>query len=156
MSKNTHEYGAETRSNGDNVPKKEANKPPMGVRFTAENQPDPKKQSNTKQKRKIGREILRDMMAAKFEFKEDSPIRQELVKLYGKNVLRLSALEIMTIRIMQKCVKEGNVQAYRELMIQTFGQPKFTAELSGLDGAPLIGISQTTNVIFKNPNGSAE
>lgn len=128
-------------------------KPPIEHRFSSTNQPDPAKQSATKQKRKFTRETMKGLLNMRYALKDESEIKRQLIAAYGEEaVKRMTAMEIATIVQIHKAIKLGDTRAFNAIMVNTFGQPKQITELSGLNGGPIQSAQTITQVIINNPH----
>jgi len=125
-------------------------KPPIQTRFGNRPAPDPAKQKATKARKKFERQIFHDLLLMKYNFEENSPIKKQLVEIFGPKVLKMSAGQIAYLRAIQKAVSKPGANDVAQLINQACGQPKQALEHSGPDGSPIEthNVQRITKVII--------
>ena len=117
------------------------NKPNLATQWSATHQPDPEKQKATKARKKITREIIKEMLSVGYNFANDSQIKKQLVTAFGEGALKLTTFEIMTMQQVQKAILKADTQSYGVLLENALGklmQPVQNVDGSGNDVRPII------------------
>lgn len=124
------------------TPHKRDNKrpPPIGKRFTKEDQPSGKAKSDGKKKAKFTRSVLKEMLNMNYTFAEDSQLKKQLVQAFGPDVLKLSVAEMMSLMQMQKAMLKGDTAAYNAVMDQSLGRPAQSIIQTDEDGNAIPGV----------------
>lgn len=133
--------------------------PPKHSQFSSTHQPpDQVKKKATLAKKRATRELLKELLNMQYQFEENSQIKQELEKTFGKKAVKAgTVLDIMAMRQIIKSVKGNNTNAFREVLVQAYGLPKQQLEHSGPDGGPIETANNHvhTTVIIENPHNES-
>lgn len=143
-----------TPGNNDEKEKVGYGAPPKSRQFSSTNQPNAEQKEKirrTREKKKVNRDILRDMLSMPYKFDPDSNVGKELKKSFGdKKFEKLTVGQLMILKQMNKAILGGNTQAFTTLWNQAFGLPKQVTELTGKDGEAItqpLNDSQVDRII---------
>lgn len=120
-------------------------KPPIDKRFSSTNQPDPAKQKATKAKKKVFRELIREMLNGKYKFADDSQIKKQLVTAFGPEILNKTTGEIMILQQMQKSILKADSQSFMALLDRVEGRPVQAIAQTDSDGDDLDSVPVVLN-----------
>ncbi len=132
------------------------NKPPVHTQFSSTNQPDPKKQRETKRKKRETREFLKVLINMDYKFPDESKVAKQLEASFGRRVRSLSAVELIALQQFQKAILTGDTRAAEFVFNNAYGPVKQIMEHSGLNGGPIETKATVTKVIIENPHAKKD
>lgn len=123
--------------------------------FTSTYQPGIQKSIETRKKQKEMRQALKKLLNSKYTFDDDSRIKQQLEKAFGKAVVKkFTAGEIMALQQMQKAIKQADTQAFTAVMNQALGMPKQQIEDPNKQDHPAVLLQLPPGVSISFPSNT--